>query len=209
MTQNFRDFGSDFWARMTSAPLGSLSKREMELTFLRAALDAGLVSSSQADLATVFRISLTKTRSYLNDLAVRAEPLRDDEALRLLQAHLQESEIDWDGRFVTIQFADSRLYVWAERKLVGLRRISGETLRTHTLRITLTTLGALLDESSGVTGPSETLDLLRRDFGETEWFQDARKMIPPKSKWRDYLRTDSDGSSVMSHLVTLVSGALG
>lgn len=208
-TERFGEFGSNIWGRMTSTPLGSLSKREIELSLLQAALDAGLVSASPAELATVFRISLSKTRSYLNDLAVRSEPLQDDEALRMLQEHLVASEVMWDGRLLTIQFSDSRLFVWADRKLAGLHRISGETLGTNTLRISLVTLGALLDESSGVRGPAQTLDLLRSDFAETEWFQDARKILSPNSRWREYLGSISDGGSVMSHLVTLVSGAVG
>jgi hypothetical protein len=63
--KNFHTFGQMIWDKTTSRPLGSMTKRELELTMLHAAINSKLVSPHPADIARHFRLTLTKANGYL------------------------------------------------------------------------------------------------------------------------------------------------
>ena len=54
-------FSEQVWLALSDRPLGSLTKRELELMLITAAIDSGLVEPAPAQLAQVFRLGLTKS----------------------------------------------------------------------------------------------------------------------------------------------------
>jgi len=106
-------FGELLWERITSRPSGSPSKRDLELTILQAAADAGLIDESQpAEVSAILRLStIAKTHGYLADLSQRRPALQDLEALKLLADVLERVEVLPSDKHLSIplQRADLRI----------------------------------------------------------------------------------------------------
>jgi hypothetical protein len=71
MTDSYAQFGQKLLEVLQSAPFGSLTKRELELGLLQVGIETGLLSKEPATLAATLQLTLTKTNSYLTDLALR------------------------------------------------------------------------------------------------------------------------------------------
>jgi hypothetical protein len=52
---------------VTAQPLGSLTKRELELIILRAAVDSGLLEARAEKLAETCNIPMTRAHGYLTE----------------------------------------------------------------------------------------------------------------------------------------------
>lgn len=97
MTNSHENFGSKVWHSLQEFPLGSLTKRELELTLLRAAIDARLLDMQPSSLAQTCRIPLARAHGYLTDLALRLPSLSDSVAISRLVGLLNESEVVEDA----------------------------------------------------------------------------------------------------------------
>lgn len=71
--------------------MGSLTKRKIEMTFFRGAIELGLVESRPEVLAIELSMSLTKALGFLNDLALRQPQLYDLDAVKQLVVLLKDS----------------------------------------------------------------------------------------------------------------------
>ena len=119
MTKSDR-FGQLVWQQLQQRPFGSITKRELELNLLQAAVEAGLLQAKPTELATMGRISLTRAHSYLNDLALRQPPLDDREAMQQLIGLLKNAEVVQSQRYFSLPLHDAALRIWLERKCAEL-----------------------------------------------------------------------------------------
>lgn len=67
-------FGEKVWSRLTAQPIGSLTKRELELILLPAAVDSDLREARGEKLAETCNIPIARANGCLTDLALR-QPL--------------------------------------------------------------------------------------------------------------------------------------
>lgn len=81
MTDKYKKFGVKCSRLLFVAPMGSLSKRELELKLLQAAIEAGLAAPNGVEFAAKFRLTLARANSYLTDLALRKPALNDLESV--------------------------------------------------------------------------------------------------------------------------------
>lgn len=63
-------FGELAWQLITSRPFSTTNKRDLELSILHVAADAGMIDEMRpADVSATLRLSLIKTHGYLADLS--------------------------------------------------------------------------------------------------------------------------------------------
>ncbi len=55
---SFANFGETVWNKLGAQPLGRLTKHELELTLLRAAVDSGLIEPHAENLAVTCHIPI-------------------------------------------------------------------------------------------------------------------------------------------------------
>ena len=84
MTASSANFGEQVWSVVTAQPLGSLTKRELELIILRAAVDSSLLEARAEKLAETCNIPITRAHGYLTDLALRKPAMSDIEGVKAL-----------------------------------------------------------------------------------------------------------------------------
>ncbi len=142
-------FGETVWASIKSDPLGSRTKRDMELSMLGAAIDSGLVAAEPAAVAAAFRITLSRAHGYLTDLALRKGELSDTEAVEMLRDELK-GEVTIENNHLCIPIRDAALRLWIERKASAARLNSGESIRRDLVKLTPRGLGSLLDQADGL-----------------------------------------------------------
>ena len=103
LTKNsYANFGDAVWEKLRAQPLGSLTKRELELAFLRAAADADLVELRAENLAATCHIPISRAHGYLTDLALREAPLSDPDAVKALVGLLKDSDVVRDDAHFSI-----------------------------------------------------------------------------------------------------------
>jgi hypothetical protein len=130
LTKNsYAIFVDAVWEKLRVQPLGSLTKRELELVLLRAAADADLLELRAENLATTCHIPISRAHGYLTDLALREAPLSDPDAVKALVGLLKDSEVVCDDAHFSIPLHDASLRIWLERKMALLRLNSGDSLR--------------------------------------------------------------------------------
>ena len=169
-----QQFGLNCYQILFDLPLGSLSKRELELKLLQAAIEAGLAAPNPVDFASKFRLSLTKANSYLTDLALRKPSLNDQDGVAALMQVLPLCEVVADVKHLSIPINDAALRIWLERKLATDYRHSGETIRRDLIKITPQSLLHLLDNSVGVGSPSDALARLNSLLSDAKWIHTAK-----------------------------------
>ena len=200
----FEEFGRNFWTWASRQPLYSMTKKDWELAVINEAIRVGIVQDNPADIARTFRVSVSRAKSYLSELALRQEPISDREALSAFGRHLRESEVRFDdstGLFV-IQLNDLRLVHWAERKLSQLQLQAGESLRTDTLKITPLGLAKLLDSVGDSVSPAKALEELHGSFAETPWFVEAKKHVTPARNWKETISLMGDSTAIARELIS-------
>ena len=188
MTMAQNQFGEHVWSALCDRPLGSLTKRELELLLVQAAIDAGLVESVPRVIAKTFRLSLTKAHSYLTDLALRSSELDDLTATKLLSELLCKAEVASDGNHLTIPLNDARLRIWLERILSTHGYHLGESLRRDIVKFTPNALLRILDNSHGVQKPYDALKYLSKKFKGELWITEAKVHWKPDTPWSDALK---------------------
>ncbi len=181
-----------------------MTKKDWGLAVINEAIREGLAEDTPAEVASTFRVSVSRAKSYLSELALRQEPLSDKDALSAFGRHLRESEVRLDdstGLFV-IELSNLRLVRWAGRKLSRLQLQSGESLRADTLKITALGLPKLLDSVDVSTSPADALRELRGRFAETHWFSEAQKHVTPARNWKETISLIGDGTAIARELMS-------
>jgi hypothetical protein len=190
-------FGSAIWNLLSAHPLGSLTKRELELSLLQAAVDAGLLEPRADALAVACRIPIARANGYLTDLALRRDPLPDDLAVARLVMLLRRAEIVSEEKFFSIPLQDASLRIWIERKMARLQLNSGDAIRRDHLKLTPTGLARVLDASEGVESPYDALNRLPAELQDATWVKAAKNAWKNGMSWTDAIEVSSDAVALL------------
>lgn len=203
MTKNsYANFGEAIWEKLRAQPLGSLTKRELELTLLRAAADAHLLELRAENLAATCHIPISRAHEYLTDLALRDESLSDIDAVKALVGLLKDSEVIRDDTHFSIPLHDAALRVWLERKMALLRLNSGDTLRRDHVKLTPNGLAKTLGASEGIISPYDAIKKLPAELSDAEWVKDARKSWKKGMGWSEAMAFVSNSATVSQLMIT-------
>lgn len=208
MRREFERFGTQVWQQITALPLGSLTKREIEIVLLRAAIESGFLEPRPEILATMCKISLSKAHGYLTDLALRQVPLNDGDAVKRLIASLKDSEVVKSESHLSIPLDDAELRIWLERKMTILRLNSGDTLRRDHVKLTPSGLAKLLGASEGILSPYDALNNLPSELQMSEWVQTAKKSWKKGTSWPDALAMLGNTASVAQTVIPALLGLI-
>ena len=159
---------------MKAMPMGSLTKREIEMTFLRGAIESGLLKPHPEVLAIELSMSMTRAHGFLNDLALRQPQLPDLDAVKQLVVLLKNSEVVRSDSHLLIPLHDVALRIWLERKMTILRLNSGETMRRDIVKLTPAGLVKLIGSTEGILAPYEALNKLPKDLSSADWVKEAK-----------------------------------
>lgn len=199
------NFGDAVWQRFCDQPLGSLTKRELELTLLRAAIDFKLLVPRAEKLAAICQIPITRAHGYLTDLALRDTPLTDRLAVKALVELLKDSEVVRDDAHFSIPLHDAALRIWLERKMALLRLNSGDTLRRDHVKLTPNGLTKILGASERIISPYDAIKKLPAEFSDAEWVKEAKKAWKKGMGWSEAMgilgNTASIAQAVLSNLL--------
>jgi hypothetical protein len=199
------DFGSKLWAGFIAVPLGSKTKRELELMVLRAALGAGLLAPVPEKLATACNVPLTRAHGYLTDLALRQAPLNDEDAVKYLILLLKDSEVVNNEGHFSIPIQDAALRIWLERKMAALHLNAGDTLRRDHVKLTPAGLARLIGASTGIATPLEALKKLPAELKDAQWVTEAKRTWKRGMSWPEALgllgNTAAIGQAVLPNLL--------
>jgi hypothetical protein len=208
---NEQQFGELLWPLIISSPFGTPTKRELELSILQAAADAGLIDETQpAEVSAVLRLSsITKAHSYLADLSQRREPLSDLEALKLLADVLKQVEVLPNDKHLSIPLQRADLRIWLERKLAADGLHPGESLRRDIAKLTPISLLRLLDGTAKLQKPAAALKQLNRDLNQPAWVAIAQQEWTAKTSWADTVKTLGTVVSIANALPKLIHLACG
>lgn len=202
------DFGDLLWVTLTTVPLGSLTKREMELAVVKAAIAASRVEATPAAVATEFRVTLARAQSYLTDLALRQDPLENNPAMQRLLGLLRTAEVSKDGNYLIFAVQDPSLRIWLERKMASLQLLHGESFRKDIVKLTPNGLARLLDVAPGVRSPHEALTALPTYLNDQWWLRDAKKAWRKGMTWSQALDVLGQAASSTEALRGLVPAIL-
>ncbi len=201
MQRELENFGREIWERLTTYPLGSQTKRELELALLGAAVRSGLLLPRPEVVASVCNISLTRAHGYLTELALRQPPLADLEAIKQLAESLAEAEVVSDGAYLSIPLHDAALRIWLERKMAHLYLNAGDILRRDHVKLTPAGMAKLIGVSEDIIPPYDALKKLPKDFRTTEWARAAKKSWKKGIGWVDAM-------SVLGNTATVVQAVI-
>jgi len=193
-------FGDIMWRAVQKQPLGSYTKRELELILLGAAIESDLVKASPSQIAQTFRLGLTKAHGYLTDLALRSDSISDVEAVKRLALALHQAEVTPDRNHLFIPLNDAGLRIWLERKLAAQQLQQGESLRRELVKLTPAALVKVLDSASELKKPYMALNSLQKRYGKEVWFHEAKSHWKPDTPWADAFK--NVGLDVFVSLVT-------
>lgn len=199
-----QNFGKSIWDSIRIVPLGSLTKRELELLIMKSALDADLIENHPAFIAEQFKLSLTKANGYLTDISLRNPILEDKVAIIEIFKLISINEILKDDSYISIPFTNTSLRIWIERKMVLIGLNQGESLRKDLIKITPAGLCRILDKSDGIISPKEAIDQLSNDFGDEQWFKEIQKNLMPENQWNGVLKNSLEIGSIVSKLIPLI-----
>ncbi len=185
MQPGLEDFGKEIWKQMTATPLGSLTKREVELIWLRAAIQSQLLEPRPEVLARMCCISLTRAHAYLTDLALRQSPLTDQEGVERLVDLLRDSEVVRDESHLSVPLYDAAMRIWLERKMAILHLNAGDALRRDHVKFTPAGLMKLIGTSDGIDTPFTALSKLPKELQAVEWVKDAKKSWKKGMSWAE------------------------
>lgn len=198
-------FGERVWKTLRDQPLGSLTKRELELQLMQAAIDAGLLVNEPSGLAIELSLSLSRANGYLNDLSLRRRPISDEAAIQWLLSSLRGCEVVAGESHLSIPIADANLRIWLERKLCKLKLNPSESLRRDLIKLTPSGLIRLIGNSEGILSPFEALNSLPADMAKLPWVISANSKWKRTTTWRDTLSVLSDTTTIAGALPALLA----
>jgi hypothetical protein len=209
MQRKLEIFGSKIWNQLSATPLGTLTKREMELTLLREAIQAGLLESRPEILAAVCRIPLTRAHGYLTDLALRQPPIADLDGIKQIVALLRDTEVVRDESHFSVPLHDAALRIWLERKMTILRLNAGETLRRDHVKLTPAGLAKLIGTSADILPPYEALKKLPKELQAAEWVNTAKKSWNKSTSWSEAMSVLGNTTTVAQAVIPALFRSLG
>lgn len=209
MKDSLDSFGREIWKQMTALPLGSLTKREMELTLLRAAIQSGVLEPRPEKLAAVCSIPLIRAHGYLTDLALRQPALSDLDGIMRLVSLLSDSEVVRDESHFSIPLHDAALRIWLERKMANLRLNAGDTLRRDHVKLTPAGLVKLIGASEGILAPIQALNTLPKELQAAEWVSAAKKTWKKGMGWSEAMSLLGNTASVSQTVIPVLLRSLG
>lgn len=192
MNTDYGAFGDKVWRAVTAAPFGRLTKRDLELAVLRAAIDAGGVSPTPADIAATFRMTLARAQGYLTDLSLDDDPYEDDAAVQALLLELRRAEVTVTQRHLVIPLRDARLQLWLERRMSVQGLNPGETLNRALFKVTAMGLLRLLEGAERIVSPEAVVRQLQVRHGDAPWVMALRGEIDGGSTWASVRRKACD-----------------
>lgn len=197
VTKNsYVNFGEEVWEMLGAQPLGSLTKRELELSLLRASADADLLELRAENLAATCHIPSTRAHGYLTDLALRGTPLSDLNAVKQLVGLLKDSEVVREDKHFSIPLHDAALRIWLERKMALLRINSGDTLRRDHVRLTPNGLAKIMGASEGISSPYDAIQKLPAELSDAEWVMEAKKSWKKSMGWSEAMGVLGNTASI-------------
>jgi len=199
-------FSGQVWSVVTAQPLGSLTKRELELPILRAAVDSGLLEARAEKLAETLKIPIIRTHGYLTDLALRKPAMSDIEGVKALVDLLKDSEVVQSDSHFSIPLHDAALRIWLERKMTRLRLNAGDMLRRDHVKLTPAGLAKIIGAAEGIFSPYEALNSLPADLKDAEWVQAARKSWKKGMGWKEALGLLDSATSVLQVVLPRLLG---
>jgi hypothetical protein len=199
-------FGQDLWERFLNQPLGSLTKRELELTLLRAAVDSGLIQARAELLAERCHIPISRAHGYLTDLALRNASITDREGVSRLVALLKISEVVRDDSHFSIPIHDAALRIWLERKMTSLILNAGDTLRRDQVKLTPAGLARIIGASDGIISPFEALQKLPPSLQNADWFKSANKSWKKGMSWPEAIGLLGNAAAIVQTAVSTLLG---
>lgn len=201
-------FGEQVWSKLTAQPLGSLTKRELELILLRAAVDATLLEERAENLAETCNIPITRAHGYLTDLALRQPAMTDTAAIAALVGLLKNSEVVRDESHFSIPLHDAALRIWLERKMTRLRLNSGDTLRRDHVKLTPAGLAKIIGAVEGIVAPYDALKRLPPELKDADWAKQAKQSWEKGMTWSEAMgllgNTATLGQAVFSSILPLI-----
>ena len=201
-------FGDQVWSMLTAQPLGSLTKRELELTLLRAAVDSGLLEARADELAETCNIPITRAYGYLTDLALRKPAMTDIEGVKALVGLLKDSEVVHNESYFSIPLHDAALRIWLDRKMTRLRLNSGDTLRRDHVKLTPAGLAKIIGAADGIVAPCDALKRLPPELKDAEWVKAAKKSWKKGMGWSEAMgllgNTATIGQAVLPNVLAQV-----
>lgn len=204
MKNKFEIFGINIWENLHKTPFGSLTKRELEILLLKAAIDSGLIENHPVNVSTTLRLSLTRSNGYLTDISLRNPIIEDKTALLEILKLIPTNEIITADLHLSIPINNAGLRIWLERKIALIGLNPGESLRKDVIKITPAGLYKNLDNSEGIISPKEAIVQLSQEFGNEIWFKEAKKNWQPETSWKVILTTTSEIGSVAASFSTLI-----
>ncbi len=201
---DYHKFGQAFWKKITKKPFGSLTKREIELLILQAAIGSKLIKDNPADIAKKCRLTLTKAHSYLTDLALRTEPLEDKEAVDRLTLLLTKAEVIGSGSMLQMSVHDTQLILWLERNLAEGNLLQGESIRRDIIKISPKALAYLFSKNGHLPPPQEALQQLKA-YSDESWYKEFQESTKQGLSWMQIL----DGAAGFTQRVLPLISKLG
>ena len=168
-------------------------------------IETGLLSKEPATLAATLQLTLTKTNSYLTDLALRQPPLTDVDAIAELISLLSDCEAAAEDKHLSIPLHNAALRIWLERKLATERLHSGESLRQDLVKLTPLGLLRLLDQADDVAKLLDALKAIGKMTNQPNWLEEAKKSWSPKTTWRETVSTFGNAVSIAQGLPVLLN----
>jgi len=110
-----KEFIDSFVADMLEKPFGSLTKKELEIVFLKNAIEYNILPQKPHELALKLKITIAKAHAYLTEIALRKKPLEDYEALKALAETIITHENCINENFIVIPIENADLRIWLER----------------------------------------------------------------------------------------------
>jgi hypothetical protein len=177
---------------------------------LDCAIKTSVLDSEPHIVARTFHISMSKANTYLNDIALRGPEISNEEALIKLNDLLKSIEITNEANYLVIPINDARLRIWLEREMSALKLNAGETIRRDLIRISPYSLLKLLKETEKILPPLESLKLLKEEFGEDQWYNNAVENWKEETTWENAFKGISINlaSENISTLVSLFKAAI-
>lgn len=202
-------FGSHVWQLITTSPLGSLTKRELEIKLISAAVESGLLNPKPEVLAALCKIPLTRAHGYLTDLALRENPLTDKEAIQQLVLLLAGSDVVVSENHFSIPLHNAALRIWLEREMTSQNLNAGDTLRRDHVKLTPTGLVKLIGSADGILAPYDALKKLPKELDRMQWVITAKKSWKKNMTWLDALGAMGNTATVAQAILPAVLIGLG
>lgn len=201
---NCEHFGKEVWRKLCEKPMGSRSKRELELSLLGEAVDSGLLKPRADHVAASLNIPITRAHGYLTDLALRKPPLTDSEGVKQLIELLNESEIDNNESYISMPLLNAAVRIWLERKMVFLRLNAGDSLRRDHVKLTPAGLAKVIDSCPSVATPYDAIQHLRPELQDADWAKSANQHWREGTKWSEAVSTFANVATIVQVFTSLL-----